>query len=162
MTSDWGIEEASRADASGSPIMNDQWLNRDEVCLARVTQRKSDPAYGPVIARGEGCRVWDIEGRSYFDLICGYSAANFGHSFPPFVEAARRQLDSLTHVTGLPHVGRTRLAESLLRVCGREVGDKVVFNTCGSRAIETAIKACWKFRPGRIVTLGPHTTVARG
>ena len=118
-------------------------------------QRAGDPAFGPVIARGQGSRVWDVEGREYFDLTCGYSAANFGHAFEPLVIKACAQLQQLTHVTGLPHLGRCDLAASLIRTCGARPDDKVIFNTSGSRAVETAWKAAVSFRPGRIVSIAP-------
>lgn len=116
-------------------------------------QRTGDPMFGPVIARGEGCRVWDGEGKRYFDLTCGYSAANFGHAFPPLVQAAHSQLQRLTHVTGMAHPGRAELARLLVENCGT-LGDRVIFNTSGSRAIETAIKIAWTQRPGQIVSIG--------
>lgn len=118
-----------------------------------VMQRIGDPMYGPVIVRGEGCRVWDTTGQRYFDLTCGYSAANFGHAFPPLVHAAEAQLRQLTHLTGMAHTGRAELAELLIEHCGRS-GDRVIFNTSGSRAIETAIKVAVAHRPGRVVSIG--------
>ena len=116
-------------------------------------QRVTDPTYGPVIERGLGSRLWDTEGRRYFDLTCGYSAANFGHAFPPLVQAAREQLDRLTHLTGMSHPGRAKLAELLIQHCGRD-GDRVIFNTSGARAVETAIKVARTHRPGKIVSIG--------
>ncbi len=126
---------------------------REQRALGLVMQRTGDPMYGPVIARGRGSRVWDTEGRCYFDLICGYSAANFGHAFEPLVAAATEQLQTLTHLTGLAHPGRTRLAEQLIQHCGNP-DDRVIFNTSGSRAIETAIKIALTARPGAIVSIG--------
>ena len=121
--------------------------------LGLVMQRVGDPMVGPVIARGEGSRVWDIDGRRYFDLTCGYSAANFGHAFPPLVQAAQEQLQRLTHLTGMAHPGRAELANLLIEHCGSS-GDRVIFNTSGSRAIETAIKVALTYRPGQIVSIG--------
>ncbi|MGN6545214.1 MAG: aspartate aminotransferase family protein [Aureliella sp.] len=130
-------------------------LARERRVLASVTQRTSDPAFGPVIVRGEHCRVWDAAGREYFDLTCGYSAANFGHAYPPLVRAAKEQLTRLTHLTGLPHPGRAALAERLIEHCGVSGRDKVIFNTSGARAVETAWKAVVSYRPGKIVSLTP-------
>lgn len=116
-------------------------------------QRVNDPMYGPVFVRGEGSRIWDCDGKQYFDLTCGYSAANFGHAFPPLVRAAYTQLQTLTHLTGLSHPGRAELAELLIEHCGR-AGDRVILNTSGSRAVESAIKVALTVRPGRIVSIG--------
>lgn len=137
------------------PGDNSDWLARERRSLASVMQRTGDPAFGPVIVRGVGSRVWDADGREYLDLTCGYSAANFGHAFQPLVAVAARQLGQLTHLTGMPHPGRAALAERLLRNCGQGPADKVVFNTSGARAVETAWKAAVSFRPGTIVALSP-------
>jgi 4-aminobutyrate aminotransferase-like enzyme len=148
---------------------NARWLARERRLLANVMQRIHDPTFGPVIERGLGSRVWDAAGREYLDLTCGYSAANFGHAFEPLVRAASQQLQQLTHVTGMPHPGRSALAERLVKYCGGQarpdesnraerawpVRDKVIFNTSGSRAIETAWKAALCVRPGLIVSLSP-------
>ena len=40
-----------------------------------------------VLSRGEGCFVWDVEGRRYFDFLSAYSALNQGHNHPRIVEA---------------------------------------------------------------------------
>lgn len=134
---------------------NARLLANERRYLAAAMQRTSDPTFGPVIVRGMGSRVWDAEGRDYFDLTCGYSAANFGHAFQPLVQAAIAQLGQLTHLTGVPHPGRAELAERLVRTCGRNDRDQVLLNTSGSRAIESAWKAAVSFRPGKIVSLSP-------
>ena len=43
-----------------------------------------------VIARAEGARVTDVDGRTYIDCLAAYSAVNFGHSNPRLLAAARR------------------------------------------------------------------------
>lgn len=134
---------------------NAGWLARDRQCLAGVMQRTSDPVFGPVIVRGYGTRVWDAAGREFFDLTCGYSAANFGHAFGPLVRVASDQLRQLTHLTGLPHPDRTLLAETLIKHCGGHAHDKVIFNSSGSRAVETALKAAVSYRPGQVVAISP-------
>lgn len=44
----------------------------------------------------KGCRVWDVEGKAYFDCLSGYSAVNQGHCHPRLVEAMRSQAQLLT------------------------------------------------------------------
>jgi ornithine--oxo-acid transaminase len=39
------------------------------------------------IDRGERIYVWDVEGRKYFDFLCGYSACNQGHVHPKILKA---------------------------------------------------------------------------
>ncbi|MEZ6149192.1 MAG: aspartate aminotransferase family protein [Pirellulaceae bacterium] len=133
-----------------------EWLTRFRNVHPTAAARDHDPKFGRVFVRGAGARLWDVAGNDYIDLTCGYSAANFGQSFPPLIEAANRQLQTLTHLTGEPHVGRIALAERLLDAFDwpRE-SSQVMFNTTGARAIETAWKAATAFRPGKIATLGP-------
>jgi glutamate-1-semialdehyde 2,1-aminomutase len=45
----------------------------------------------PVIERGEGCRVWDTEGREFLDMTMAWGAALVGHAHPKVIEAASRQ-----------------------------------------------------------------------
>ena len=49
-----------------------------------------------MIARAEGARVVDADGREYFDMLSAYSALNFGHRHPEIVAAAKAQLDRVT------------------------------------------------------------------
>ena len=45
----------------------------------------------PVIQRGQGCRVWDTDGREFLDMTMAWGAALVGHAHPKVVEAATRQ-----------------------------------------------------------------------
>ncbi len=133
-----------------------QWLARFRNVHPRAAARDHDPKFGPVFVRGAGARLWDADGVDYIDLTCGYSAANFGQCFQPLVEAASRQLNQLSHVTGEPHVGRIVLGERLLDAFKLpRATSQVMFNVSGARAIETAWKAAVAHRPGKIVTIGP-------
>jgi 4-aminobutyrate aminotransferase / (S)-3-amino-2-methylpropionate transaminase / 5-aminovalerate transaminase len=49
------------------------------------------------VARAEGTRVWDTEGREYLDFVGGIGVLNTGHRHPKVVEAAKRQLDAVMH-----------------------------------------------------------------
>ncbi|KAL3092837.1 hypothetical protein niasHT_030026 [Heterodera trifolii] len=49
-----------------------------------------------VLTKGKGCRVWDVDGKEYFDCLSGYSALNQGHCHPRLVETMRRQCQQLT------------------------------------------------------------------
>src|SRR4029079_213015 len=58
--------------------------------------------FGPpqlVLARGEGARVWDEDGREYIDLLGGIAVNALGHGHPAVVEAVTRQLSTLGHVS---------------------------------------------------------------
>eukprot|EP00659_Diplonema_papillatum_P004410 gene4410-6833_t len=48
-----------------------------------------------VFSKAEGVKVWDPEGKVYFDFLSAYSATNQGHNHPKIVQALKAQLDSL-------------------------------------------------------------------
>jgi glutamate-1-semialdehyde 2,1-aminomutase len=48
-------------------------------------------AYPYFFARGEGARLWDVDGNEYLDLMCSYGPIVLGHNHPRIDEAARRQ-----------------------------------------------------------------------
>src|SRR5437763_9750773 len=50
-----------------------------------------------VVARAEGARVWDVDGRSYVDFAGGLGCQNTGHGFPPAVAAIHEQVDRYLH-----------------------------------------------------------------
>jgi 4-aminobutyrate aminotransferase/(S)-3-amino-2-methylpropionate transaminase len=132
------------------------WLSRFRQVHPAAACRDHDPKFGPVFVRGAGSRLWDSNGDDFIDLTCGYSAANFGQAFPPLVAAATRQLHTLSHVTGDPHVGRIELAEKLLSAFQLPTGNsRAMFNVTGARAVETAWKAAVAYRPGKLLTIGP-------
>ena len=80
------------------------------------------PNYGvpPVaITRGEGCRVWDADGREYLDLIAGIAVSSLGHAHPAIVAAVTRQVAEVAHTSNLfLHERELELAERLLCFLG--------------------------------------------
>ena len=76
------------------------------------------PTYGvpPVaLVRGEGCRVWDADGKQYTDLIAGIAVSALGHAHPAITEAVTRQVHAIAHTSNLfLHEGEVALAERLL------------------------------------------------
>lgn len=48
-----------------------------------------------VLERGEGCFLWDTDGKRYYDFLAAYSAVNQGHSHPRIVEALVEQSKKL-------------------------------------------------------------------
>ena len=96
--------------------------------------------------RGEGARLWDVEGNEYLDFLCGISVTNLGHCHPRVVEAVREQVGRLMHVSNLFYTEPAmRLAE---RLSASSLGGKVYFCNSGAEASEAAIKLARKARPG--------------
>ena len=80
------------------------------------------PNYGipPLaITRGQGCRVWDADGREYLDLIAGIAVSSLGHAHPAIVEAVSRQVAAVAHTSNLfLHEREIELAERILYLLG--------------------------------------------
>jgi acetylornithine/N-succinyldiaminopimelate aminotransferase len=91
------------------------------------------------LARGEGARVWDVDGREYTDLLGGIATTILGHAHPKVVEAIRTQAATLGHVSNLAmHEPGVLLAERLLELAGRP--GRVFFCNSGAEANEAAFK----------------------
>ena len=94
-----------------------------------------------VLTHGQGCYVWDADGKRYLDLLAGIAVNVLGHGHPIVVEALSRQAGTLIHVSNffatLPQI---ELAERLLSVSGAPEGSAVFFANSGTEAIEAAIK----------------------
>jgi acetylornithine aminotransferase len=90
------------------------------------------------IARGDGCRVWDTDGREYLDFGGGIAVVSLGHLHPAPLAAAHAQLDRLWHASNLY---RTEPAEELaLLLSERFGGAQAFFCNSGAEAIEAALK----------------------
>lgn len=95
-----------------------------------------------VIDRGEGCEVWDVEGRRYLDLCAGLAVVSVGHSHPRFQSALAAQAAKLVHVSNLFHnEPAIRLAAELKRLTGFE---RFFFCNSGTEANEALIKLARK------------------
>jgi len=94
-----------------------------------------------VLTRGEGCYVWDADGKRYLDLLAGIAVNALGHGHPDVVDAVCKQATSLIHVSNFfatpPQI---ELAERLLAVAGAPDGSAVFFGNSGTEAVEAAIK----------------------
>jgi acetylornithine aminotransferase len=94
-----------------------------------------------VLTHGQGCYVWDADGKRYLDLLAGIAVNSLGHGHPIVVDAISRQASSLIHVSNFfatpPQI---ELAERLLSVAGAPAGSAVFFANSGTEAIEAAIK----------------------
>jgi 4-aminobutyrate aminotransferase len=96
-----------------------------------------------VVARAEGARIWDVDGREYIDFAGGLGCANLGHNLPAVVDAVHAQVDAYMHqcfMVGMyePYVEVCRrLAE--LSPC-RGADQKSILLNSGAEAVENAVK----------------------
>src|SRR3954453_20067567 len=93
-------------------------------------------------ARGEGCRVWDLDGNQFIDCINNFTSQIHGHAPPALVQAATTQL-ALGSAFGLPTESEVELAE-LLATRLPSV-DQVRFANSGTEAVMMALKAARAF-----------------
>jgi acetylornithine/N-succinyldiaminopimelate aminotransferase len=91
-----------------------------------------------VMARGEGSRVWDTDGKEYIDLFAGFGGGVLGHCHPELVRAATEQAGKLWHVGNTFHtLPQTEFAERLNKTAFR---GKAFFCHSGLEANEAAVK----------------------
>jgi 4-aminobutyrate aminotransferase/(S)-3-amino-2-methylpropionate transaminase len=105
-------------------------------------------------ARGEGARLWDVEGRMFIDLVGGVGCLNVGHSHPRIVAAIQAQAARLTHsdFSIVPYEGYVALAERLAAtVPGAGPWQTALFNS-GAEAVENAVKVA-RLATGRSAVL---------
>ena len=110
------------------------------------------------LVKGDGCIVWDEEGKEYLDFIGGIAVCALGHSSPIVSEAIYEQSKKLVHVSNLFYTQpQTDLAGILTE---NSFADRVFFCNSGAEANEAAIKLARRysreqFGPGRnvIVTM---------
>ncbi len=91
-----------------------------------------------VLERGQGSRVWDVEGREYLDLIAGIAVTSLGHSSPVVQRALAEQSAKLIQVSNLYYsIPQLELAQLLI---SHSPFDRVFFCNSGAEANEAAIK----------------------
>lgn len=104
------------------------------------------PTYGRLpfaIARGEGCRVWDTDGKSYLDGLAGIAVNTLGHNHPQLVPALQAQLSQVIHCCNYYQVP---LQEELAKLLVERSGlTNVFFCNSGLEANEAALKIARKF-----------------
>ncbi|MDR0345736.1 MAG: acetylornithine transaminase, partial [Nocardiopsaceae bacterium] len=103
------------------------------------------------LSHGQGCRVWDADGREYLDLIAGIAVSSLGHAHPALVDVVTKQVATLAHTSNLfLHEPEVDLAERLLGLLGAD--GRVFFCNSGTEANEAALKLVRRAAgPGRPV-----------
>ncbi|WP_423460011.1 aspartate aminotransferase family protein [Ottowia sp. VDI28] len=93
--------------------------------------------------RGQGCRVWDVNGKSYLDGLGGIAVNTLGHNHPKLVPALQDQISKLIHCSNYYHVPNAEvLAKKLTELSGMT---NAFFCSTGLEANEAALKLARKF-----------------
>ena len=95
------------------------------------------------LERGQGCRVWDVNGKPYLDALAGIAVNTLGHNHPELVPALQDQLAKLIHTCNYYHVpNQEKLAARLVELSGMS---NVFFCNSGLEANEAALKLARKY-----------------
>jgi acetylornithine/N-succinyldiaminopimelate aminotransferase len=95
------------------------------------------------LSHGQGCRVWDINGKAYLDALGGIAVNTVGHNHPKLVPALQDQISKIIHSSNYYHVPlQETLAAKLVELSGLE---NVFFCSTGLEANEAALKLARKF-----------------
>lgn len=100
----------------------------------------------PIIVSGEGRKLYDVEGRGYWDGISSVWLNVHGHKVPELDQAIRDQLDLVAHSTLLGHasVPAILLAEQLIALAPPGIG-KVFYSDSGAESVEIALKMAFRY-----------------
>ncbi|MFM1918702.1 MAG: ArgD: acetylornithine aminotransferase [Candidatus Hydrogenedentota bacterium] len=130
----------------------------------RALQHRNDAhvlnTYGArrlAFGRGEGVRLWDVEGREYLDFFSGIAVNGLGYAHPAVTRAIQEQAAKLLHTSNYYYIeSQIALAELL---CEHTFADKWFFCNSGAEANEAAIKLARRYwsergtpKPGIIAT----------
>jgi acetylornithine aminotransferase len=111
------------------------------------------------LVRGDGCTVWDEDGRSYLDLLAGIAVSSLGHAHPALVAAVSRQVATLAHTSNLyANPPAVALAERLVALLRPDGTARAFLCNSGTEANEAALKIARKH--GRSIDQGKTHFVA--
>lgn len=118
--------------------MQQEWIDKGKQFLANTYTR-----FPIGIAKGEGCWLWDMNGRRYLDFLSGIAVCNLGHANKNVVEGLTKQAKKLMHISNLFYTEAQINAAQLL--VENSFGDKVFFCNSGAEANEAAIKLARRY-----------------
>jgi adenosylmethionine-8-amino-7-oxononanoate aminotransferase len=95
----------------------------------------------PIIVKGDGCYIWDDQGRKYFDGLSGLFTVQVGHGRKELGAAAAKQMEELAYfpIWSYAHRPAIELAERLAHYAPGDL-NRVFFTSGGGEAVETAWK----------------------
>lgn len=121
--------------------MNEE--NETTISLADKYMFQTYSRFPITLVRGEGCRVWDDEGKEYLDFVGGIAVCALGHSSALVSRALEEQSRTLVHVSNLYYTRpQTELARLLVE---NSFADRVFFCNSGAEANEAAIKLARRY-----------------
>ena len=117
--------------------MNEQ-MNHAEESILHTYNR-----FPVMFDHGEGCYLYDTEGKKYLDFAAGIAVNALGYHYPGYDDALKSQIDKLTHISNLYYnEPMSEAGENLIKASGLS---KAFFTNSGTEAIEGALKAARKY-----------------
>ena len=117
--------------------MNEQ-MNHAEESILHTYNR-----FPVMFDHGEGCYLYDTEGKKYLDFAAGIAENALGYHYPGYDDALKSQIDKLTHISNLYYnEPMSEAGEKLIKASGLS---KAFFTNSGTEAIEGALKAARKY-----------------
>ena len=114
------------------------WIAMEKQYYAQTVRRQP-----VVLVRGQGCRVWDADGKEYLDLVAGWAVNNLGHAHPVVTHAVAEQAATLVQTSNQFYtVPQLLLAQLLIE---HSCLDRVFFGNSGAEANEGALKLARKY-----------------
>lgn len=116
-------------------------MNRDQIMAWEDQYESGVYSKQPIVlVRGEGARVWDIDGTEYIDCIGGHGASNLGHGHPAVVAAVTAQAQRMfLSPNGFYNDMRAQLLKELVRIAPPGIERAFLCNS-GTEAVEAALK----------------------
>src|SRR3954463_14028853 len=121
-------------------------MTNRQLFLTHLGQTSPSPL-GIEMIKSDGCKLCDVSGKEYIDLIGGVSVCNVGHRHPKVVEAIKKQLDNYMHVMVYGEIiqsPQTAYAKLLTDNLPRSL-NSVFFTASGTEATEGAMKLAKRF-----------------
>ncbi len=121
-------------------------MNHRALFLQHVAQTSPAPLALEIV-KAEGCRMWDVQGKEYLDLIGGISVCNTGHCHPRVVEAVREQASKFMHLMvygELVQSPQVKYARALAENLPPQL-QSVYFTNSGTEATEGAMKLAKRY-----------------
>ncbi|MGE3539419.1 MAG: acetylornithine transaminase [Candidatus Tectimicrobiota bacterium] len=121
--------------------------NQEIIAQADQVIIKTYGRYPVAFVRGQGCTVWDADGKAYTDFLSGIAVCVLGHCHPRMVEAITKQAQTLIHISNYYHtLPQTQVATFLSE---HGFGGKAFFCNSGAEANEAALKIARKYSHDR-------------
>lgn len=116
---------------------------REQIEEAEVNILHTYNRFPVVFDRGEGCYLYDTEGKKYLDCAAGIAVNALGYHYPGYDEALKAQIDKLLHISNLYY--NEPMSEAGAKLVLASGLSKAFFTNSGTEAIEGALKAAKKY-----------------